>query len=81
MKREEKIYSVEIISNVPPGEVVSRTMQQNPDTAWCMGMRTYRFANRCRRDPALKAAIQAKVEQLRAEGFFEAHPPQKTPTF
>lgn len=39
-----------------------------------LGRVTYRFAMRMMQNPAMRDAINAKVAELRAEGFFDRHP-------
>ncbi len=39
-----------------------------------LGRITYRFAKNMMQNPAMREAINAKVTELRAEGFFDQHP-------
>ncbi len=65
-------------TNVPPG-VGAEAEIDSMDGAgiFCIGQKTYRFAKRCMRNPELRAAIDAKVSELKAQGFFDAHPPKE----
>lgn len=62
-------------TNLPAGvgaEVAIAAMDDDDRTD--LGRVTFRFAKRMMQNPAMRDAINAKVAELRAEGFYDRHP-------
>ena len=62
-------------TNVPPGVGAEACMaSMEPWRKYNLGRSVLAFVKNCKQDPEIWAKVKAKEAELRASGFFDAHP-------